>query len=135
MWTYVQKRDNKQWLWLALCRRTRQIVGYFIGSRGIKACRQFKANLAPAYQHLNTKSDMWKAYKKVFNKKSHESSQYHGETSHIERCNANIRARVGRLTRKSLSFSKIQSMHESAIHIFINKYNQEKAKAYLKLTS
>ncbi|ECM9835226.1 IS1 family transposase, partial [Salmonella enterica subsp. enterica serovar Typhimurium] len=31
MWTFVQKRDNKQWLWLALCRRTKQIVGYYIG--------------------------------------------------------------------------------------------------------
>ncbi|EDW6057501.1 IS1 family transposase, partial [Salmonella enterica subsp. enterica] len=39
MWTFVQKRDNKQWLWLALCRRTKQIVGYYIGDRGIKACK------------------------------------------------------------------------------------------------
>jgi hypothetical protein len=25
-WTYVRKRSNKRWLWVALCRRTRQVV-------------------------------------------------------------------------------------------------------------
>jgi insertion element IS1 protein InsB len=57
MWIFVQKQDNKQWLWLALCRRTRQIVGYYIGDRGIKACKQFRSNIAPGYQNLITKSD------------------------------------------------------------------------------
>ncbi|ECY4202785.1 IS1 family transposase, partial [Salmonella enterica subsp. enterica serovar Typhimurium] len=107
--------DNKQWLWLALCRRTKQIVGYYIGDRGIKACKQFSANIAPGYQNLITKSDMWKAYNKTFDPSLHECSEYRGETSHIERCNATVRARMGRLVRKSLSFSKQQAMHISAI--------------------
>ena len=134
MWTFAQKRDNKQWLWLALCRRTKQIVGYYIGDRGIKACKQFSANIAPGYQNLITKSDMWKAYNKTFDPSLHECSEYRGETSHIERCNATVRARMGRLVRKSLSFSKQQAMHISAIHVFINKYNVQKANEYRKLT-
>lgn len=31
MWSFVLKKVNKQWVWLALCRRTRQIVAYAIG--------------------------------------------------------------------------------------------------------
>lgn len=134
MWTFVKQRINKQWLWLALCRRTRQIIGYYIGKRDENACRQFKDNIVHQYQHALTKSDMWHAYAKVFTSDSHESSEYRGETNHIERCNATIRARVGRLIRKCLSFSKCPDMHEAAIRLFVMKYNQEKAIWYSKLT-
>ena len=77
---------------------------------------------------------MWKAYNKTFDSRLHECSEYRGETSHIERCNATVRARVGRLVRKSLSFSKQLERHVDAIHVFINKYNAQKAKEYRKLT-
>ncbi len=39
LWSFVKKRKNKRWVWLAQCRRTRQIVAYVIGSRGEEACR------------------------------------------------------------------------------------------------
>lgn len=64
----------------------------------------------------------------------HECSEYRGETSHIERRNTTFRARIGRLVRKSLSFSKQLDMHIHAIHVFIDKYNILKAKEYEKLT-
>lgn len=31
MWSFVRFRKNKCWVWLAQCRRTRQIVAYAIG--------------------------------------------------------------------------------------------------------
>ena len=37
-WTYVRKRSNKRWLWVALCRRIRQIVAFIIGDRSAKTC-------------------------------------------------------------------------------------------------
>ena len=37
-WTYVRKRSNKRWLWVALCRRTRQVVAFVIGDRSAKTC-------------------------------------------------------------------------------------------------
>ncbi len=43
LWSFVarrkNKRKNKRWVWLALCRRTRQVVAYAIGDRGEKTCR------------------------------------------------------------------------------------------------
>ncbi len=33
VWSFVQKRANKRWLWTAICRRTRQIVAAVIGDR------------------------------------------------------------------------------------------------------
>ena len=34
MWSFVQKKSNKQWIWIAQCRRTRQIIAFHIGRRG-----------------------------------------------------------------------------------------------------
>ena len=31
LWSFVARRKNKRWVWLALCRRTRQIVAYAVG--------------------------------------------------------------------------------------------------------
>src|SRR5215211_1694505 len=33
LWSFVLKRANKRWVWVALCRATRQIVAYAIGDR------------------------------------------------------------------------------------------------------
>jgi predicted Fe-S protein YdhL (DUF1289 family) len=33
MWFFVLRRVNKRWVWLALCRATRQVVAYVIGDR------------------------------------------------------------------------------------------------------
>ena len=32
MWSFVHDKSNKQWLWLAVLRRTRQVVAFHIGN-------------------------------------------------------------------------------------------------------
>ncbi|MCP4235803.1 MAG: hypothetical protein GY770_19870 [Aestuariibacter sp.] len=31
LWSFVSEKSNKRWIWIALCRRTQQVVVYFIG--------------------------------------------------------------------------------------------------------
>ena len=38
-WSFVRFRKNKRWVWLAQCRRTRQIVAYAVGDRSEATCR------------------------------------------------------------------------------------------------
>src|ERR1700759_5048883 len=33
LWSFVTKRANKRWIWIALCRATRQVVAYAVGDR------------------------------------------------------------------------------------------------------
>ncbi len=33
IWSFVQKKEQKRWVWTAMCRRTRQIVAFVIGDR------------------------------------------------------------------------------------------------------
>ena len=40
LWSFVLKKSEKRWIWIALCRRTRQVVAYYIGDRSEKSCRK-----------------------------------------------------------------------------------------------
>jgi IS1 family transposase len=125
MWSFVKKRKNKRWLWLALCRRTRQIVAYALGSRGIKTCRLLWQRIPAGYKNCLCYSDFWQAYQAVVPPEQHCISERQGKTNHIERFNNTMRQRLARLVRRTLSFSKINSMHEVAIKLFIHHYNTQ----------
>ncbi len=79
-----------------------------------------------AYKRCATYSDFWSTYDEVF---PHNRSvgKETGETAHVERWNNTLRQRLGRFTRKTLSFSKLKSMHETCLRLFIHQYNQELA--------
>ncbi len=33
LWSFVLKKVNTSWIWIALCRKTQQVVSYAIGDR------------------------------------------------------------------------------------------------------
>ena len=66
LWSFVLKKDQKRWLWTAICRRTRQIVAFVIGDRSEKTCRRLWNKIPESYRHRHTYSDFWEAYQKVF---------------------------------------------------------------------
>lgn len=127
MWTFVGKRANKQWLWLALNPINRQIIAFHIGSRSSKDAQVFYEKI-PAVFKGNTGffSDYWQAYISIFEKENHFGvGKDSGLTAYIERFNGTLRQRVARLVRKSLSFSKSLENHIGAIKYFICNYNLE----------
>ena len=124
MWTFVGRKARAVWLWLALCRRTRQVVADHLGDRTDAACTEFRARLPVGYSDLPTFSDRWSADATVFDPDTHRScAKQQGQTNHVERFNATMRHHSGRLTRKSLSFSKSLDSHHAAIHAFLLAYN------------
>lgn len=128
MWSFVGSKACVVWLWLALCRRTRQIVAYHLGGRTDDDATEFRAQLPPGYADLPSFSDRWSSYAAVFDPDTHRScSKQDGQTNHVERCNATLRNHSGRLTRKSLSFSKSHLNHHASIHAFLLAYNQRAA--------
>ncbi len=40
MWSFVLKKVNKKWIWLVICRRTREIVAYYIGDRSHESLKK-----------------------------------------------------------------------------------------------
>lgn len=125
LWSFVGKHDNKQWVWLALDRKTRAIVGVYIGDRSAQSAQALWDSLPLVYrQSAVSYTDFWSAYTSIFPAERHQAvGKDSGQTNHIERFNCTLRQRVSRLVRKSLSFSKKLANHIGAIWYFIHHYN------------
>jgi IS1 family transposase len=122
----VGYKANKRWIWIALCRRTRQVVAYFIGERSEESCWRLWNWIPQQYRHCQTFSDFWETYQTVFGTlgAEHQSvGKETGETAHVERWNNTLRQRQGRFVRKTLSFSKSEEYHEIALRLFVHEYN------------
>lgn len=125
LWSFVDNKGNKQWVWLALDADRREIVGVYIGARDEAAAGKFWESLPPVYrQRAVAYTDFWAAYAAVFPSKRHRAvGKETGKTSYIERFNNTLRQRVSRLVRKTLSFSKCLENHIGAIWYFVHHYN------------
>ena len=125
LWSFVKNRDNKQWVWLAIDRDTREIVGVQVGDRNRESAKALWKSLPPVYRQCAVSyTDFWSAYETVLPSKRHRPvGKGSGQTNYIERFNGTLRQRVSRLVRKTLSFSKKLENHIGAIWYFIHHYN------------
>jgi len=126
MWSYVYQKSRKRWVWLALCKATRQVVACVVGGRGIATCEQLWNTIPEIYRQGIIFSDFWEAYQAVIPDAQHEAvGKETGLTAHVERFNNTIRQRLARFVRKTLSFSKSDQMHLICLHLFLVRYNLE----------
>lgn len=127
LWSFVASKDNKIWIWVALERQTRRIVGLAFGDRSSETCRKLWQSLPSSYRkRAICYSDFYEAYTSILPSKRHRAvGKETGETAHIERFNNTLRQRCANLVRKTLSFSKDEQWHEIRIRIFIDHYNRE----------
>ncbi len=105
-WSFVGNKNNKQWIWLALDVRTREIVGVYIGNRSETGAKGLWNSLPVVYRQCAVAyTDFWAAYAKVFPSSRHKAvGKETGLTNYIERFNNTLRQRVSRLVRDTLSF-------------------------------
>jgi IS1 family transposase len=128
VWSFVVKKTRKRWIWIALCRRTRQVVAYVIGDRSAATCRKLWDEIPRGYRSAHCYTDFWEAYNAVIPDDRHAAvGKQTGETAHVERWNNTLRQRLARFVRKSLSFSKSDRMHEICLGLFIRRYNLARA--------
>jgi insertion element IS1 protein InsB len=131
MASFVQKKANKQWVWIAMDAKTRQIIAFHVGDRSHKSAEHLWAKIPQAYRHHATfYTDQYVVYEKVIPMAQHKAiSKLARKTNHIERFNNTLRQRVSRLVRHALSFSKKLANHIGAIKLFICHYNLMRAAA------
>ncbi len=125
LWSFVGSKQHVTWIWLALDRETRRIIGMAVGDRSSATCRQLWASLPPLYrQRAIIYTDHWDAYAAVLPSKRHRAvDKGSGETNHIERFNNTLRQRCSALVRRTLSFSRSSRLHEKRVRLFIKHYN------------
>lgn len=126
LWSFVDHKGNKQWVWLAIDADTREVIGCHIGNRSRESARSLWQSIPAVYRQCATVyTDYWEAYETVIPANRHRAvGKDSGLTSYIERFNNTLRQRVSRLVRKTLSFSKKLENHVGAIWHFIHEYNR-----------
>jgi IS1 family transposase len=128
LWSFVLKKRHDFWMWIALCRKTRQVVASAVGDRNKQTCRRLWEAIPSAYRQGHCFTDFWSSYPAVILVEQHFAvGKETGETAHVERCNNTLRQRLARFVRMTLSFSKSVLMHEACLLLFLHRYNRERA--------
>ncbi|MGE0682220.1 MAG: IS1 family transposase [Candidatus Binatia bacterium] len=124
-WSFVGKKANRHWVWIALDATTRQVIAFHVGDRSQESAEHLWANLPAGYrERARFYTDQYAVYKGVIPPARHYAiSKLIRKTNHVERFNCTLRQRVSRLVRPTLSFSKSLTNHIGAIKYFICHYN------------
>ena len=119
-WSYVRSKSNKRWTWYIVERRSGLVVAWENGDRSDATLKRLLAKVA----HLPIRichTDSWGAYLRLLPK-----DFFHivgkDNTWKIERKNLNFRTHIKRLHRKTICFSKNQTIHDNVIGMYIEKY-------------
>jgi len=129
LWSFVLKKVNRVWVWIALCRKTRQVVAYVLGDRSKQTCQRLWDAIPDSYRQGHCFTDFWGAYAAVIPEEQHSAvGKETGETAHVERWNNTLRQRLARFVRMTLSFSRVCDHATSAcLLLFLHRYNRERA--------
>ena len=125
LWSFVSKKTNRQWVWLAMAADTRQIIAFHVGDRSRQSAEALWGKIPQEYQEqVRFYTDCYEVYKGVIPSAQHQSiTKLARKTNHVERFNCTLRQRVSRLVWATLSFSKKLANHIGTIKYFICYYN------------
>ena len=103
MWSFVKKKANKQWIWIAMDAITRQIIAFHVGDRSRESAKALWAKIPSVYRNRPSfHTDQYDAYTGVIPAERHKAITKHArKTNHIERFNNTLRQRVSRLVRET----------------------------------
>ena len=119
MWSFVQRKKNQRRLWHAMDHHSRKVLAYVFGRRQDEAFLKLQALLEP-FGITRYDTDYWGAYTRHIAPEAHQPGQRN--TQKIERKPLTLRARIKRLARKTICFSKSVQMHDIVIGLFVNRY-------------
>lgn len=125
MWTFVGDKGNDIWIWLAVERRTKLVVGCHVGKRDNAGAKALWESLSEDCKKNGIFfTDGLAAYESAFPAERHRVvSKGSGKTSHIERLNLTFRQRLSALVRKTISFSRSIENLTASVWRFIQDYN------------
>ena len=119
MWSFVKRKKNQRWLWHAIDHYSGKVLAYVFGRRQDEAFLKLKALLEP-FGITKYYTDYWGAYTRHIDMDQHVPGKRN--TQKIERKHLTLRARIKRLARKTICFSKSVQRHDIVIGLFVNRY-------------
>ncbi len=120
MWSFVEKKKNQCWLWLAYSPKHRQMLAYSLGKRTDESLRNLLGKLSSV--HITRYyTDNWESYQNLIPEVRHWIGK--AGTQRIERQNLNFRTHLKRLQRRTICFSKTKKMLEAVVRLYIHQLN------------
>ncbi len=119
MWSFGSNKKGARWLWHAIDHQSGEVLAYVFGRRKDEVFLELKKLLEP-FGITRYYTDYWGAYQRHLDPNEHCPGKRH--TQKIERKHLTLRARIKRLARKTICFSKSIQMHDIVIGLFINRY-------------
>jgi insertion element IS1 protein InsB len=119
IWSFVGSKRQQRWLWHAIDHHTGYTLAYVCGAREDDVFIELQALLKP-FGITRFYTDGWGAYRRHIDHDKHTVGKRY--TQKIERKHTTLRARIKRLVRKTICFSRSILMHDLVIGLFINRY-------------
>ena len=87
MWSFVGRKSNKQWVWIAIDGESKQVIAFYVGDRSRKSARKLWDRIPLIYRQQATfATDDWEAYKGIIPEARHRvCAKGSGKTNIIER--------------------------------------------------
>ena len=122
-----------RYLWLAVSRLTRQVIGFCLGDRSVKTLQRLWFSLPADYRRKLVYSDFYEAYARWFAPWQHRpSNKGSGKTSMVEGLNNKWRNRISGLVRKSVCVRYLEDL-ERRLWLVLHGHNQLRIKQLEKL--
>src|SRR5206468_9775567 len=93
MSSFVQKKANKQWIWIAMDATTRQNLAFHVGDRSRDSAKELWTKIPRVYREQATfHTDQYEAYTGVVPTQRHQAiTKKARKTHHSKRCNNTLR--------------------------------------------
>jgi insertion element IS1 protein InsB len=118
-WSFVEKKSNQRWTWYAIERESGSIPARHNGKRSDKDFL-ILWDLLKIFDIDKYYTDDWGAYSKYIPPERHRVGK--DNTWKIERKNLNFRTHLKRLNRKTICFSKNETVHDNVIGMYIETF-------------
>lgn len=118
-WSFVQNKSNQRWTWYAIDKSSGRILAWHNGKRKDEDFLALWDLLKPFSIDMYYTDD-WGSYSKYIPKEKHRVGK--DNTWKIERKNLNFRTHIKRLNRKTICFSKNETIHDNVIGMYIEAF-------------
>ena len=119
LWGYVGEKSNQQWLWYAIERASGIPLAHHIDAHTDAACQCLLDKLA-IFPIRTYYTDGWQSYAALIPADHHQIGK--DNTWRIERTNLTLRTHIKRLHRKTICFSKNETIHANVIGMYLEHY-------------
>ncbi|MBF0320937.1 MAG: IS1 family transposase [Nitrospirae bacterium] len=112
---FFTKKKQKIWIWKAVCRRSRKLVGWYIGDRSEGSLEKFYEQIMD-WPIKTFYADKYAVYPAVL--PYNDLVQSKAETNNVERNNSTQRHWLARFKRRSIVINRSINMMEASMRLF-----------------